>query len=180
MQINRAIVKTPCKSIVNGITSARLGKPIYEKAVEQHKNYILALEECGVKVTILEKNEQFPDSVFVEDAAVLTKECAIITNPGAESRKGEEESVEKALRLFYDNIEYIEYPGTLEGGDIMQVNNYFYIGISERTNLEGARQLTSILEKCGYTASMVKLQEYLHLKTGVSYIGDNTLIQFAQ
>jgi len=84
------IVRRPGKAVIEGITTANLGKPDYEKAIEQHNRYIDALRECGVEVTVLEADERYPDSCFVEDVAVLTKKCAIITNPGAESRKGEE------------------------------------------------------------------------------------------
>ena len=83
------IVRTPCSKICDGITSApELGQPIYEKALQQHDKYIEALKKCGVEVTVLEADERYPDSCFVEDPALITKACAIITNPGAESPEG--------------------------------------------------------------------------------------------
>ena len=86
-----AIVKTPARSLASGITSApELGKPDYAKALEQHQSYIRALEDCGVNVTILEADDQFPDSCFIEDVAVCTRAFAIVTSPGADSRKGEQ------------------------------------------------------------------------------------------
>ena len=89
-----AIVRTPCPAITEGITTANLGKPDYAAALEQHAAYIEALKACGVAVTILEADPAYPDSCFVEDAAVLAERVAVITNPGALTRKGEEKKVE--------------------------------------------------------------------------------------
>lgn len=173
------IVRRPCKAMVDGITSApELGKPDYDLACKQHDDYIEALKKCGVEVTILEKDERYPDSCFVEDPAVLTKHCAIITNPGAASRNGEKDEIIGAVRKFYpeDKIEYIKAPGTLEGGDVMMVGDHFYVGRSARTNEEGIRQFIEILEKYGLTGSEVTLEEVLHLKTGVNYIENNNML----
>ena len=173
------IVKTPCSKITDGITSApELGKPDYELALKQHASYIEALKKCGVEVTVLPADENFPDSCFVEDTAVLTRKCAIITNPGAESRNREIESMIPVIKKFYpeDCIEYIQAPGTLEGGDVMMVGDHFYVGKSARTNEEGIRQFIAILEKYGLTGSEVELTEVLHLKTGVNYIENNNML----
>ena len=173
------IVKTPCSKITDGITSApELGKPDYELALKQHASYIEALKKCGVEVTVLPADENFPDSCFVEDTAVLTRKCAIITNPGAESRKREIEAMIPVIKKFYpeDCIEYIQAPGTLEGGDVMMVGDHFYVGKSARTNEEGIRQFIAILEKYGLTGSEVELKEVLHLKTGVNYIENNNML----
>lgn len=170
------IVRKPSKSMVNGITTANLGKPDYEKALEQHDNYIKALNECGVNVIELEADEKYPDSCFVEDTALLTRKCAIITNPGAKSRRGEEKEIYEVLKKFYDNIEEIKAPGTIEGGDIMMVGAHFYIGLSARTNKEGARQMIENLKKYGYSGSTAPLEKVLHLKTGLSYLENNNLL----
>jgi len=170
------IVRRPGRSLVEGITSANLGKPDYARALQQHHRYIDALKSRDVKVKILEADEQFPDSVFVEDTAVLAERCAIITNPGAPSRQGEEVSIREALKEFYTAIETITAPGTLEGGDVMRVGDHFYVGLSARTNEEGCRQFTGILNKYRYTASAVKLEKFLHLKTGLAYLENNNLL----
>lgn len=170
------IVRKPGKSLVKGSSSSDLGKPNYELAMKQHKNYIDILKKCGVNVTLLECDERYPDSTFVEDTAVLTKKCAIITNPGAYERKGEEIEIEGALKKFYLDIEHIKAPGTLEGVDVMMVGNHFYIGLSERTNAEGANQLIFILGKYGYTGSVVPLTKVLNLKTGLAYLENNNLL----
>jgi dimethylargininase len=171
-----AIVRRPGESLVHGITSAGLGKPDYKKAIGQHDKYIEALRSCGVEATILEAQEKYPDSVFVEDTAVLAEKCAVITNPGASSRQGEEVSIKEALKKFYTHIESIDAPGTLEGGDVMRVRNHFYVGLSARTNEEGARQLASILNQYGYTVSNVEMEKLLHLKTGLAYLENDNLL----
>ena len=100
MQFRNAIVRKPCKNMVNGLTSANLGKPDYELACKQHQKYIEALKSCGLEVDILEANEDYPDSTFIEDIALLTPHCAIITNPGAPSRKGEVKDVIKTIEKY--------------------------------------------------------------------------------
>ena len=173
------IVRRPCKALIDGITSnPQLGKPDYEKACKQHDSYIAALKECGVQVTVLEADERYPDSCFVEDPAVITRKCAIITNPGAPSRNGEKDEIIGAVRKFFsqDQIEYIKAPGTLEGGDVMMVGDHFYVGRSARTNEEGIRQFIAILEKHGLSGSKVTLEEVLHLKTGVNYLENGNML----
>jgi len=173
---SKAIVKTPCRAMVNGISSAGLGKPDYPKALVQHADYIEALKECGLQVTVLPADENFPDSTFVEDAALMTPHCAILTNPGAPSRTLETRSMLKTIREFYKNVEKIEAPGTCEAGDIMMVGEHYYIGLSERTNRVGAEQMIAILEKYGMSGSVIELTEVLHLKTGLGYLENNNLL----
>lgn len=173
------IVRKPGKSISEGITSnEKLGKPNYELALKEHEAYVEVLKKCGVKVTVLEALDKFPDSCFVEDVAVLTKKCAIITNPGADTRNEEIKHIVDIIKKFYseDKIEYIKNPGTLEGGDVMMVGDHFYVGESARTNIQGINQFINILEKYNLTGSKVELEEVLHLKTGINYIENNTML----
>jgi len=172
----KAIVRIPGRSMTGGISSANLGPPDYDLALKQHSSYIDALRSCGLEVTVLPPNEEFPDSTFVEDVALLTDKCAIITNPGAESRKGEIQNFRAVLEENSENIEQIEDPGAIEAGDIMMVGSHFYIGLSERTNEDGAKQMIGILEKFGKTGSLVSLEKVLHLKTGLAYLENNNLI----
>ncbi len=171
-----ALVKRPCKNMVQGLTNAGLGMPDFKKAVKQHDNYIKALNRCGLEVIILDEDERYPDSVFIEDVALLTPECAIITRPGATSRRAEVDGMEDVLNSFYEHIEIIKSPGTVEAGDIMMVRSHFFIGLSQRTNEAGARQMISILEKYGMSGSLVTLEKVLHLKTGVAYLEDNNML----
>lgn len=172
----QAIVRVPCKGIVEGLTSARLGLPVYERALEQHADYVKALERCGLKVTVLDADSCYPDSTFVEDTALVAPEWAIITRPGAESRRGEVVDMTNKLVSLFSDIEYINHPGTVEAGDIMKVGDHYYIGLSERTNAEGARQMIDLLAKHGKTGSTVELKKMLHLKTGLSYLENNLLL----
>ncbi|MCD6090498.1 MAG: hypothetical protein J7J72_03270 [Bacteroidales bacterium] len=176
MKFTNAIVRKPSKSMVQGLTSANLGSPNYQNALRQHKSYVAALQSCGVKVKILDADENYPDSTFVEDVALLTPHCAIITNPGAPSRRGEIENMKHVVKDFYSEIEEIKSPGFIEAGDIMMVGKHYYIGLSARTNREGAQQLIHILEKYDLTGSLVKLEKVLHLKTGLAYLENNNLV----
>jgi dimethylargininase len=171
-----AIVRTPCPEMIHGLSSASLGKPDYSLALDQHARYIEALQGCGLEVKVLEADSRFPDSTFVEDVALCTPDCAIVTNPGAPTRNGEKLEIEPVLRSFYDSIEFIEGPGTLEAGDVMRVGQHYFIGISDRTNTGGADQLIRILEKYGKSGSRVALKDLLHLKSGLSYLEQNQLL----
>ncbi len=172
----KAIVRKPGRSMLKGLTTVALGLPDYEKALLQHAEYIKALKECGLEVIVLEEDEKYPDSTFVEDTALLTKDCAIITNPGARTRRGEIIEIKNVLKEYYSNIEEVQEPGTVEAGDIMMVGSDFYIGLSERTNEKGAQQVVEYLEKYGMRGFTVRLEEVLHLKTGVAYLEQNNLL----
>ena len=172
----KAIVRTPCKAMVNGLSSVNLGPPDYLKALLQHADYIEALKECGLQVTELPADENFPDSTFVEDVALMTPHCAILTNPGAPSRTLETRSMLSTIRDFYADVATIEAPGTVEAGDIMMVGEHYYIGLSERSNQAGADQMIAILDSYGLQGSVVELTEVLHLKTGLGYLENNNLL----
>ena len=174
-KFSRAIVRPPAKSIIKGISSANLGLPDYNRAIQQHTAYVSALIKCGLNVIELAADENFPDSTFVEDTALLTAQCAIITNPGAAARKGETADIKKTLHTYYSNMEEITEPGTVEAGDIMMVADHFYIGLSQRTNLNGAQQVIHILNKYGMTGSTVSLEKVLHSKTRLSGSLKNTI-----
>lgn len=175
-RFSRAIVRKPGRSLVAGLTEADLGLPDYDRAVIQHQGYVDALRQCGLDVTVLEAREEYPDSVFIEDVAVLTADCAIITRPGAPTRAGEVAGMVEVLQPFYQKIERIEAPGTLEGGDVMQVGRHVFIGLSERTNRAGAEQLIAILKRYGLTGTTVPVAEFLHLKTGVTSFAEGCFV----
>jgi dimethylargininase len=171
----KAIVRRPGRNFAEGITTSNLGKPDFEKALEQHSAYCDALTRCGLELIVLEADERYPDGCFVEDTAIVTGEVAVIARPGAQSRMGEEAEISETLSEFR-KIETIKLPGTLDGGDILRVENHFFIGISGRTNRDGARQLSTILSKYGYTASETEVGEGLHLKSGIAYLGKGNFI----
>jgi len=172
-----AIVRTPGRSIVKGLSNSKtLGVPNYEQAMIQHQSYIDALTKCGLDILVLEPCEEYPDSTFVEDVALITPNCAIITRPGAPSRRGEVDEIEFVLKQRFNNVEEIEAPGNIDGGDIMMVGAHYFIGLSERTNLEGAKQIIQILKQYGLSGSTISLKKVLHLKTGLSYLEENNLV----
>lgn len=174
-----ALVRPPAANFADGLTSVDLGKPDFAKALEQHARYCDALEQCGLTLTRLPADPQFPDSTFVEDTAILTPGAAILTRPGAASRAGEVAGVEPTLRQLFQRIHAIATPGTVDGGDICQIKKHFIIGVSERTNADGARQLADLLVQEGFTSAVVDIRGVsgiLHLKSGSSYLGDNRVV----
>jgi dimethylargininase len=174
----RAIVRPPAPNFAEGLTTADLGAPNYQRALKQHKDYCGALGQCGLTLIRLEADPRHPDSTFVEDTAVLTREYAILARPGAPSRTGEVARIRDVLADFYPSLFSIQPPGTLDGGDVCEAGNHFFIGISERTNEAGAQQLAELLAQFGCTASLIDirgLRSILHLKSGLSYLGDNRL-----
>jgi dimethylargininase len=191
-RLSRAIVRVPGASFVAGLTRANLGRPDYQLALSQHAAYCQTLENCGLTVTGLEPDERFPDSTFVEDTAVIIARrrdetdhseertgAIVITRPGAVSRRGEEQTIKQALPQLGLEIFEIVPPGTVDGGDICEADNHFFIGISARTNEAGAGQLAYLLSSFGCTSSCVDirgLDTILHLKSGLAYLGDNRLV----
>lgn len=200
----KAIVRPPSRSFAAGLTTAELGAPDDQLALEQHAAYCAALEQCGLQLIRLSADERYPDSCFVEDAAIIAstdytdnadteryddlpaaRKQAILTRPGAPSRQGEVASMRSELAHLFPSLCEIRSPGTVDGGDICEAGTHFFIGISERTNEEGARQLAEILTKHGYTCSFVDIRTHaqdaratslLHLKSGVAYLGNKTLV----
>lgn len=174
-----AIVRIPGSNFADGLTTVDFGKPDYDLVLAQHTRYCDALMVCGLAVVPLQADLRYPDSTFVEDTAVLTPHCAIFMRPGAETRDGEVDAMRSTVKRHYTKSLSIEDPGTVDGGDICEAENHFFIGISHRTNEEGARQLAVHLASLGYTSSTIDVRSMtsiLHLKSGISYIGDNTLV----
>jgi dimethylargininase len=174
-----AIVRTPGSNFAEGLTTVSLGAPCYDRVMEQYSRYLKALEECGLAITTLDADLRYPDSTFVEDTAVLTPRGAILTRPGAESREGEVAAIRETIGSFFPHILTIEAPGTLDGGDICEADGHFFLGLSHRTNEAGARRLAAHLASQGYTSSVIDVREMasiLHLKSGISYVGENTLV----
>jgi len=153
-----------------------LGTIDYQKALDQHQKYIEALQACDLEVIILDPDSNFPDSVFVEDTAICLEDYAILTRPGAPSRKDEIHLIYNVLALFFSEIDEIKSPGNVDGGDVLGVDDHYYIGLSQRTNEKGADQLIRFLEAQGKKTSKVVVKDGLHLKSSLSYLGDNNLL----
>lgn len=147
----------------------------YELAREQHCAYVRCLSRLGCEVITLPAEPDLPDSVFVEDAAIVLDEVAIITRPGHEIRRAETPSIEEALRP-YRPIERIEAPATLDGGDVLIVGRTVYAGLSQRTNEAGLAALRRILAPHGYTIRGLPIEACLHLKSACTCLGRETLL----
>ena len=147
----------------------------FSLAQTQHAAYEHALSELGCRVQSLPAEPHLPDSVFVEDTAIVLKELAIILRPGADSRKAETDSVAKALSAFR-KLSHITEPGTVDGGDILRIGKILYVGLSGRSNGAGADQIRSILKPFGYQVIETEVKGCLHLKSAVTQIGDDTLL----
>ncbi len=180
MRITQAIVRAPAPNFAAGITSAiGGGDPDVAAALEQHERYCEALRNCGLQLTRLAADAAHPDSTFIEDTAVLTAEAAIVTRPGAASRLGETAAAFELLRGIFRTVREIKAPGTLDGGDVCEVDGDFFIGISGRTNAEGARQLAALLRELAHNSVTIDIRAskaLLHLKTGLSYLGDGVFV----
>ena len=233
----KAIVRPPSSNFAEGLTTSALGAPNYQLALEQHAAYCAALEQCGLQLIRLEADERYPDSCFVEDAAIVfealpvehptrdaragtplgratapnaaviaessadyadyadsksddpraARKQAILTRPGARSRQGEVASMRSEFARLFPTLDEIRSAGTVDGGDVCEAGTHFFIGISERTNEEGARQLAEILTRHGCTSSFVDIRSrthaqdaratsLLHLKSGIAYLGNRTLV----
>ncbi|MBK7168786.1 MAG: dimethylargininase [Gammaproteobacteria bacterium] len=146
-----------------------------QRAVAQHEAYENALRALDVSVVRLPAEPSLPDSVFVEDCAVVLDECAIITRPGAASRRAETATVAAALRT-YRALHFIETPGTIDGGDVLCVGQRIYIGLGTRSNADAIDQLRKIVVRHGYSVSAVPLRSCLHLKSAVTRVGESTLL----
>jgi dimethylargininase len=146
-----------------------------ERAVAQHAAYEAALERVGYTVLRLDAQPDLPDSVFVEDTAVVLDEVAVITRPGAESRRAETLTVTEALARVRP-VERIVAPGTLDGGDVLRLGRQLFVGRSRRTNDEGTRQLRALVEPLGYAVTVVPVTACLHLKSAVTAVGVETVL----
>ncbi len=146
-----------------------------ERAGQQHRRYCELLGELGCSVHELTRADDLPDSVFVEDAAVVLPEIAVVTRPGAQSRRAEVESVAQALQR-YRELASIEAPATLEGGDVLRIGRRLFVGRSERTSDDGIDQLRRIVSPYGYEVVAVAVSGALHLKTAVTQVADGTVL----
>jgi dimethylargininase len=147
----------------------------YDRAVAQHERYVELLTDLGYSVARLPAEPELPDAVFVEDTAVVLDEIAVITRPGAQSRRPETRSVEEALRLWREVVTITE-PGTLDGGDVLRLGSTLFVGLSSRSNAEGARQLAGLVGPFGYAVKAVEVDGCLHLKSAITAVNDGLVV----
>ena len=146
-----------------------------EIARTQHQEYVNALKKLGCKVIELPAETDLPDSVFVEDTAFILPEIAVITRPGADSRKPETESIIRALSPYIKLI-HVREPATVDGGDVLVLGKNIYIGLSSRSNQDAIDQLNEQLREYGYTVTGVQMHDCLHLKSAVTRVDNKTLL----
>jgi dimethylargininase len=170
-----AIIRKPNKSIQNGLSSQNI-HPEYETILEEHRNYVKAINEADLKINLLEPLEEYPDSIFVEDPALTYKSTIIILNLSDTSRNGEKNIIKNEIEHLFDNILFVK-DGFVEGGDILNINNHFIIGLSHRTNKLGAENLSTILQRLGATVEVCKTpNDILHFKSECSLIDDDVIL----
>ena len=172
-----AIVRRPAKSVVSGLRAEDRGAPAYEGVIAEHDAYIAALRSAGVEVTVLPPLEAFPDSIFVEDPALVFTEGAIMMRPGAPSRLDEVREIAPVLRDMFDNVLELPIPGFAEGGDILTTPRSVMIGLSSRTDLDGAKGLQNCLAKLGRESRIVETPAgVLHFKTDCSLLDEEIVL----
>lgn len=173
---NRAIVRTPSRSVTDGLRAVDVGAPNYEGVLREHAAYVSALEQLGVGVETLPALETFPDSVFVEDTALVFKAAAILLRPGAPTRQGETIDMTPVLERNFERVLRLE-DGTAEGGDVLSTPRGVFIGASARTSAAGAASLVSLLAQIGQLGFVVNTPPgVLHLKSDCSMLDEETIL----
>ncbi len=175
-EFDNALVRQPSRSVVRGLSSQSGPRPRYEGVVREHSRYIRALEECGLSVEVLPPLEEFPDSVFLEDPALVFADAAILLRPGARTRRDEVAELEPTLRRRFQRVLEIKN-GFADGGDILVTPVGVFIGLSSRTDAEGAAELSGLLSLLGIRARVVHTPAgTLHLKSDCSLIADDHVL----
>jgi dimethylargininase len=172
-----ALARSPLNNMGNGLTTQSLGIPDFGRAEAQYAAYLDALRACGLNVTLLPGDSAYPDGHFVEDTAVIYGDLAVITRPGAPERQSEPDAV--AAALPHQNRVCITGEGTVDGGDVLFCADRVLIGLSKRTNHDGAQQLKAALQ--AYQSSLkvdfVSFSGPLHLKTGLTELAPGVLLR---
>src|SRR5215210_4370206 len=169
-----ALTREPARALDACELTYREREPIDAgAAAHQHRDYCETLRACGASVVTLPPVEELPDSVFVEDTAIVLEEVAVLTRPGVESRRGEVGLIEPEVARLRPVVRVLP-PATLEGGDVMRLGRTLYVGLSPRTNAEGVDALRRLVTPHGYEVVTVEPRGCLHLKTGCSGLGEET------
>ncbi len=178
---NSVIVRQPSRSVVNGLRADDRGNPTYDGVKAEHDAYVAAMRDAGVEVTVLPALEAFPDSVFVEDPALVFPEGAILLRPGAVSRVGETAEITPTLRGMFETVLDLPSPGFADGGDVLTTPKSVMIGLSARTDKVGAEALVACIAKLGRKAEIVATPEgVLHFKTDCSLLDDESVLSTAR
>jgi dimethylargininase len=172
-----ALVRAPAATLAKGQVTHVKRRPVKLALAErQWEAYVAALEAEGFTTLQIDADDRYPDCVFVEDTVVMLGQVAVVTSPGADSRRGEEDAVADAVTDLGLETRRIRLPGTLDGGDVLKVGSTVYVGRGGRTNAEGIRQFRQIAAEAGYTVIAVPMTRALHLKSAVTALPDGTVI----
>jgi len=181
VSFSHAITRAPAQSIVDGLRAVDTGDPDLARFRADHADYVAALRETGAEVIELPALEAYPDSVFVEDAALCLPEAAILMRPGAPSRLGEAAEMAPVLRRLYTHVLEIEGPGFIEGGDILVTEREILVGRSARTDAAGVAELRALVGPLGHALREVETpSDVLHFKTDCSLLGPETVLATAR
>jgi len=171
-----AITREVSRQIGRCELSYQVRRPIdVDLAREQHRKYEECLAGLGCSIQRLPEAPDFPDSVFVEDAAIVLDELAVITRPGAESRRLEIQSIAQVLRT-HRRLVYIDAPAVLDGGDVLRLGKRLFVGLSHRSNRAAIGQMRELLAGCGYVLAGIQVTDCLHLKSAVTQVAEDTLL----
>ncbi len=172
-----ALCRLPSSSIIDGLRAVDTGKPDLRVFAQDHADYVAALRSTGAEVRVLPANASFPDSVFIEDAALLLQEGAVVTRPGAPSRLGEAADLAPVLEDYYSDVRQIEGPGFLEGGDVLTCESEILVGQSARTDSAGIAALRDLVADWGHKVREVQTPPgVLHFKTDCSLMDEETIL----
>jgi dimethylargininase len=179
MPSRTALVRRPSPRLAEGLVTHIERRPVdYALALNQWEGYVQAMQRDGWQAVEVPPAEDCPDSVFVEDTVVMFRNVAVVSRPGADSRKAETVEVEKVVTALGCSVNAIRAPGTLDGGDVLKIGETVYVGRSGRTDAEGVRQLRAILEPLGARVVAVPLSKVLHLKSAVTALPDGSVLGY--
>ncbi|MGW7047418.1 dimethylargininase [Streptomyces avermitilis] len=177
MPSKKALIRRPSPRLAEGlVTHVERAQVDVGLALEQWEAYAEALRTHGWETVEVDPADDCPDSVFVEDAVVMYRNVALITRPGADSRRGETAGVEEAVARLGCSVNWIWEPGTLDGGDVLKIGDTIYVGRGGRTNAAGVQQLRAVFEPLGAQVVAVPVSKVLHLKSSVTALPDGTVI----
>jgi dimethylargininase len=172
-----AIVREPGRSVVNGLRDDPAQTPSFEKIATEHRGYVAALRDLGLSVDVLPPLEAFPDSIFVEDPALVFPQGAILLRPGAPSRAGERGSMRVALARYFESVVELDENEQADGGDVLVTPETAFIGLSKRTTRTGAEALARHLRALGRNARIAETPAgILHFKTASSLLDETTIL----
>lgn len=175
-EFDSALVREPARSVIHGLSSQSCARPSFEAIAREHAEYVRALEECGLSVELLPALEDYPDSVFVEDPALVLGDAAILLRPGAQTRRAEASEIEPVLRRRFSRVLRMQ-EGFADGGDMLLAPDGMLIGLSGRTDRAGAAELAELLQRVGVSSRIVSTPaNTLHLKSDCSLIDDDRIL----